>query len=181
MGHGELGVRLNRWSLGTSGQKRNRQEAHLTFEPVLGIDLGTTNSCVAVVVDGEVHVVPDETGSATQASVVSFLKDGSVLVGNQARQESVLDPLNSVVSAKRLIGRPFNSDEISSIRRSLAYRVVKGRKQESFIEVRGQRFGLPEVSGMVLRRMKDIAQAYLGRPVEKAVITVPALNDTQRR
>ncbi len=154
----------------------------MSLEPVLGVDLGTTNSCVAVVLNGSVHVIPDETGDSIQASVVSFLEDGSVLVGNQARQESVVDPVNSVVSAKRLIGRSFDSEQIRSIRRSMPYRVVKGRQQESFVEIRGQKFALPEVSGMVLRRMKDIAEAYVGQPIRKAVITVPAnFNDTQRQ
>ena len=157
-------------------------EESLSFEPVLGIDLGTTNSCAAIVVNGEVHVIPDEAGNPIQASVVSFLGDGSVLVGNHARQEAVVDPLNSVVSAKRLIGQAFDSEQIRSIRRSMPYRVVKGRQQESFIEIRGQRFALPEVSGMVLRRMKDIAEAYVGQPIHKAVVTVPAnFNDTQRQ
>jgi molecular chaperone DnaK len=151
-------------------------------EPVIGIDLGTTNSCVAMVIDGEVHVIPDESGSPLQASVVAFLKGGAVVVGNQAKQEIMIDPVNTVFSAKRLIGRSFDSSEVQRAVRTLPYRVIRGDDQQPFIEIRGERFGLPEVSGMVLRRMKDVAEAYIGRTVSQAVITVPAnFNDTQRQ
>ena len=82
-------------------------------EPVIGIDLGTTNSCVAVVLDNEVHVIPDEHGARVQASMVSFLPDGSILVGNEAREEAVNDPMHTVYSVKRLIGRSFSSKEVT--------------------------------------------------------------------
>jgi len=151
-------------------------------EPVIGVDLGTTNSVVAVVLDGEVHVIPDEDGHNTQCSMVAFLEDGSVVVGNSAKREAIIDPCNTVYSAKRLIGRHFESREVQDALGSLPYKVVKGRNQATQIEVRGERFGLPEISGMVLRRMKDIAERYLKRPVHKAVVTVPAnFDDTQRQ
>ncbi|MEE2789121.1 MAG: Hsp70 family protein [Myxococcota bacterium] len=151
-------------------------------ERVLGIDLGTTNSCAAVLVNDEVHVIPDETGQRTQASVVSFLEDQSVLVGNLAKDERVMNPASTIYSAKRLIGRDFDSPEVASARSALPFRVVKGRRQESFLEIKGERYALPEISGMIVRRMKDLSEAYLGHPMTKAVITVPAnFNDTQRQ
>lgn len=151
-------------------------------EPVIGIDLGTTNSVVAVVLDGEVHVIPDEEGHNTQASMVAFQADGSLVVGNHARREAIVDPAHTVFSAKRLIGRHFDSPPVQAAIKALPYKVVKGRNQVPQIEIRGERYGLPEISGMVLRRMKDIAESYLKRPVHKAVITVPAnFDDTQRQ
>jgi molecular chaperone DnaK len=151
-------------------------------ERVIGIDLGTTNSCVATVLDGAVHVVPDERGARIQASMVSFLADGSVVVGNEARQEQVVDPQNTIYSAKRLIGRHYASKEVKTALQSFPYRIVKGKNNVPLVEVRGERYGLPEISGMVLRRMKDIAERYLRSPVTKAVVTVPAnFNDTQRQ
>ncbi len=151
-------------------------------EHVIGIDLGTTNSVVATVIDGEVHVIPDESGARLQASIVAFLQDGSIVVGNGARQEAVVDPGNTIYSAKRLIGRHFSSKEIKTAVQQFPYRVVKGKNQMPLVEVRGERYGLPEISGMVLRRMKDIAERYLGAPASQAVITVPAnFNDTQRQ
>ncbi len=151
-------------------------------EPVIGIDLGTTNSVAAVVLDGEVHVIPDEEGNNTQASMVAFLEDDSLVVGNHARREAIVDPVNTVYSAKRLIGRHFDSAPVQDAIGHLPYKVVKGRNQVPQVEIRGDRYGLPEISGMVLKRMKDIAERYLKRPVRKAVITVPAnFDDTQRQ
>ena len=150
--------------------------------PVIGIDLGTTNSCVSVMIDGQVHVIPDESGARLQASMVAFLEDGSVVVGNSAREESMIDPANTVASAKRLIGRAFDSQECVLARQQFAYAVLEGKQKAPVIEVRGRRYSVPEISGMVLRRLKDIAEAYLGCPVRWAVITVPAnFNDGQRQ
>ena len=151
-------------------------------ERVIGIDLGTTNSCVAIVMNGAVHVIPDEMGAKIQASMVSFLADGSVVVGNEARHEQIVDPLNTIYSAKRLIGRHYSSREIKTASQSFPYKIVKGKNNVPLVEVRGERYGLPEISGMVLRRMKDIAERYLGGTVTKAVVTVPAnFSDTQRQ
>ena len=135
---------------------------------VLGIDLGTTNSCAAVLFDGEVHVIPDENGAHTQSSMVSFLDDGSILVGNHARDERVINPGSTIYSAKRLIGREFDSPEVSSARSALPFRIVKGRRQESFLEIHNQKYAIPEISGMIVRRMKDLAEAYLGQPVSRS-------------
>ncbi|MEZ4465463.1 MAG: Hsp70 family protein [bacterium] len=149
---------------------------------IIGIDLGTTNSCVAGVVDGHIRVFADENGDRIQASMVSFLADGSVLVGNEARKEQVNDPRNTVYSAKRLIGRHFDSRVVQAARQQVPFEVVRGRNDVPLIEARGEQYGLPEISGMVLRRMRDIAEFNLGRPVTRAVVTVPAnFNDTQRQ
>ena len=151
-------------------------------EHVIGIDLGTTNSCVATVIDGAVHVIPDESGLRIQASMVSFLQDGSVVVGNEARQEQMVDPGNTVYSAKRLIGRHFASKEVKTALQNFPFKLVKGKNNVPLVEIRSERYGLPEISGMVLRRMKDTAERYLRGPAPRAVVTVPAnFNDTQRQ
>ncbi len=150
--------------------------------PVIGIDLGTTNSCVSVMIDGQVHVIPDESGERLQASMVAFLEDGSVVVGNSARAEAVVDPTSTISSTKRLIGRAFDSHECMLARQQFAYEVIEGKQRAPVIGVRGQRYSVPEISGMVLRRLKDIAEAYLGCTINLAVITVPAnFNDVQRQ
>ena len=150
--------------------------------PVIGIDLGTTNSCVSVVTDGQEHEIPDESGERLQASMVAFLEDGSVVVGNSARAEAVVDPTSTISSTKRLIGRAFDSHECMLARQQFAYEVIEGKQRAPVIGVRGQRYSVPEISGMVLRRLKDIAEAYLGCTINLAVITVPAnFNDVQRQ
>jgi molecular chaperone DnaK len=149
---------------------------------VIGIDLGTTNSCVCGVVDGQIRVFADETGDRIQASMVSFLEDGSVIVGNEARKEQVRDPRSTIYSAKRLIGRHFDSKVVQAVAQATPFQVVRGRNDVPLIQVRGEQYGLPEISGMVLRRMRDIAERALGQPAKRAVITVPAnFNDTQRQ
>lgn len=149
---------------------------------VIGIDLGTTNSCVTAVVDGSITVFGDENGERIQRSMVSFLDNGSVIVGNAAQAELVRDPVNTVYSAKRLIGRHFDSKVVQAARQQFPFEVARGRNDVPLIQVRGEEYGLPEISGMVLRRMRDIAEMNVGRDVTKAVITVPAnFNDTQRQ
>ena len=151
-------------------------------EIVVGIDLGTTNSCVAVMINDQVVVIPDEQGRRIQSSIVSFMDDGSLVIGNEAQRELVADPRNTVFSAKRFIGYPFDSKEARKLRAQLPYRVIKGEDQNSMIEIRGEAFALPEISALVLHRMKDLAEQYLGVEVSQAVITVPAnFNDSQRQ
>lgn len=150
-------------------------------ELILGIDLGTTNSCAAVMVDGQVHIVPDEQGAVLQASLISVLRDGTVVVGNEARKEAVTDPINTVFSAKRLIGRSFECNEVVKARKNVPYRIVKGPGNRALIELRGERYAIPELAGMLIRRMRDLAENYVGRPIKKVVITVPAnFNCAQR-
>ena len=148
---------------------------------IIGIDLGTTNSCVAIVEGGEPKVIINEEGTRTTPSVVAFLKDGDeVLVGGPAKRQAVANPENTVYSTKRLMGRRF--EEISSEADSLAYKVVKSGKADAWVEVEGKEYSPPQVSAHVLTKLKKAAEDYLGSEVTEAVITVPAyFNDSQRQ
>jgi len=148
---------------------------------IIGIDLGTTNSCVAIVEGGEPKVIINEEGTRTTPSVVAFLKDGEeVLVGGPAKRQAVANPENTVYSTKRLMGRRF--EEISSEAESLAYNVVKSGKSDAWVEVEGKEYSPPQVSAHVLMKLKKAAEDYLGSEVTEAVITVPAyFNDSQRQ
>ncbi len=148
---------------------------------IIGIDLGTTNSCVAIVEGGEPKVIINEEGTRTTPSVVAFLKDGDeVLVGGPAKRQAVANPENTVYSTKRLMGRRF--EEISSEVDSLAYKVVKSGKADAWVEVEGKEYSPPQVSAHVLTKLKKAAEDYLGSEVQEAVITVPAyFNDSQRQ
>ena len=148
---------------------------------IIGIDLGTTNSCVAVVEGGEPKVIINEEGTRTTPSVVAFLKGGDeVLVGGTAKRQAVANPENTVYSTKRLMGRRF--EEISSETDGLAYSVVKSSKSDAWIEVEGKQYSPPQVSAHILMKLKKAAEDYLGSSVQEAVITVPAyFNDSQRQ
>ena len=148
---------------------------------IIGIDLGTTNSCVAIVEGGEPKVIINEEGTRTTPSVVAFLKGGDeVLVGGPAKRQAVANPENTVYSTKRLMGRRF--EEISSEADSLAYKVVKSGKSDAWVEVEGKEYSPPQVSAHVLTKLKKAAEDYLGSEVTEAVITVPAyFNDSQRQ
>ena len=148
----------------------------------IGIDLGTSYSCVAVLQDGVPQVLPNEWGEVNHASVVSFLDDGSVLVGNAAKRNIITNAENTVYSTKRLIGRYYFSDEVKKAQAVMPYAIVEGENNSVRIQVRNKRFSLPEISALVLKEMKAIADMYLGQPVTKAVVTVPAyFNDNQRQ
>jgi molecular chaperone DnaK len=154
----------------------------MSDEIAIGIDLGTSYSCVAVVQDGQPLVIPNEWGESTHASCVSFLEDGSVLVGNAAKKNIITAPEATVYSAKRLIGRYYFSDEVKKAQAVMPYNIVEGENNSVRIEARGQSYSLPEISALVLKEMKAVAETYLGRPVTKAVVTVPAyFNDNQRQ
>jgi len=151
-------------------------------EIAVGIDLGTSNSCVAVSLHGRVDVLPNAYGESTTASVVNLAEDGSITVGNAARANIIHDPKNTIYSAKRLIGRYFFSEEVKKAQAICSYQIVEGENHSVRIEVREEVFSLPEVGAMVLRELKSIAESRLGRPVHKAVVTVPAyFNDNQRQ
>ncbi len=151
-------------------------------EIAIGIDLGTSNSCVSVMRDGELHVLSNAYGEATTASVVAFRPDGSISVGNSAKANLIHDPTNTIASAKRLIGRYFFSEEVNKASAICAYEIVEGENHSIRIKARGEEFSLPEIGAMVLREMKSIAESRIGQPVNKAVITVPAnFNDNQRQ
>jgi molecular chaperone DnaK len=148
----------------------------------MGIDLGTSNSCVSIIEEGQPVVVANEWGELTHSSTVSFLEDGSVLVGNDAKRRIITDPANTIYSAKRLIGRFFFSDEVGKARQIMPYAIVEGPNSSVRIAVKDQIYSLSEISAMVLKELKAIVEAHVGHPVSKAVITVPAFfNDTQRQ
>ena len=154
----------------------------MSDEIAIGIDLGTSNSCVSATVAGEPQVLRNSCDEATTASVVAFKNGGEILVGNQAKAQIVLDPPTTVSSAKRLIGRYSFSEEVKKAQAVFAYEIIGDESNSIRIRVRNEEFSLPEISGFVLREMKQIAEAKLGRSVTQAVITVPAyFNDNQRQ
>src|SRR2546426_1150398 len=147
---------------------------------VIGIDLGTTNSVVAVMEGGDATVIPNQEGSRLTPSVVAFTKDGEILVGQVAKRQAITNPENTVFSIKRFMGR--RHDEVVQEIKLVPYKVVKASNGEARIEVRGKQYAPPEISAMILRKLKEAAEAYLGEKVTQAVITVPAyFNDSQRQ
>ncbi|MEI6137165.1 MAG: Hsp70 family protein, partial [Chloroflexota bacterium] len=149
---------------------------------VIGIDLGTTNSCVAVMEGGEPRVVPNAEGGRTTPSVVAMAKDGERLVGTVAKRQAVTNPQNTVYSAKRLMGRKFDDVEVQRLARIAGFKIVKRDNGDAGIEMGDRQYSPPEVSAMILQKLKADAEAYLGEPVNEAVITVPAyFNDAQRQ
>lgn len=152
----------------------------MAHEKIIGIDLGTTNSCVAVMMGGESTVIPSAEGGRTTPSVVSFLKDGSRTVGQVAKRQAVTNPEHTVFSSKRFIGRRFN--EVQQELKYVPFHVTEGGKGEASIKIGDKAYSPPEISAMVLQKMKQSAEEYLGESVKKAVITVPAyFNDSQRQ
>src|SRR5256886_3138485 len=147
---------------------------------VIGIDLGTTNSVVAVMEGGNPTVIPNQEGSRLTPSVVAFTKDGEILVGQVAKRQAITNPENTVFSIKRFMGR--RHDEVVQEIKLVPYKVVKAANGEARIEVRGKQYAPPEISAMILRKLKEAAEAYLGEKVTQAVITGPAyFNDSQRQ
>ncbi len=154
----------------------------MSDEVAIGIDLGTSNSCVAISDGRKVEVLRNSYGEAITASVVAFRDNGSFVVGNAAKANLIHDPHNTVASAKRLIGRYSFSAEVKKAQERCAYKIIEAENYGVRIGIRDEVFSIPEISAMVLREMKTVAEARLGRPVEKAVITVPAyFNDNQRQ
>src|SRR2546422_9696194 len=147
---------------------------------IIGIDLGTTNSCVAVMEGGEPKVIPNEEGGRTTPSVVGFTKTGERLVGQVAKRQAITNPENTVFSIKRFMGRRY--EEVQEEIKKVPYKVVPGPGGDVRIEIRGKQYSPPEISAMILRKLKEAAEAYLGEKVTQAVITVPAyFNDSQRQ
>ncbi|HDI82236.1 MAG TPA: molecular chaperone DnaK, partial [candidate division WOR-3 bacterium] len=148
-------------------------------EPIIGIDLGTTNSVVAVVEKGEPVVIPNPEGGRTTPSVVAF-RDGERIVGVQAKRQMIMNPENTIYSIKRFMGRRFN--EVQEEMKYVTYKVVEGPHGDARVKVGDKVYSPPEISAMVLQYLKKAAEDYLGREVKKAVITVPAyFNDSQRQ
>src|SRR5476651_1954451 len=147
---------------------------------IIGIDLGTTNSVVAVMEAGEPVVIVNHEGARTTPSVVAFAKDGERMVGQVAKRQSVTNPENTVFSIKRFMGRKF--DEVTSERSRVPYAVVRASNGDAWIDARGKQYSPPEVSAVVLQKLKEAAENHLGEKVTDAVITVPAyFNDAQRQ
>ncbi|MEC8313952.1 MAG: molecular chaperone DnaK [Verrucomicrobiota bacterium] len=147
---------------------------------VLGIDLGTTNSCMAVMEGGEPTVIPNAEGGRTTPSVVAFTKDGERLVGSSAKRQAVTNPLNTIFSIKRFIGRKY--DEVESEIDLVPYKIIKASNGDAHVKIGEKVYSPPEISAMILQKLKTDAEAYLGEGVTQAVITVPAyFNDSQRQ
>src|SRR6202163_3306731 len=145
----------------------------------IGIDLGTTNSCMAVLEGGEPTVISNAEGGRTTPSVVGFAKDGQRLVGSPARRQQVTNPQNTIFSIKRFMGRKF--DEVSEEMKIVPYEVVKGPNDDVRVKAGGKEYAPPELSAMILQKLKTDAESYLGEAVAEAVITVPAyFNNAQR-
>ncbi|MDP6030362.1 MAG: molecular chaperone DnaK [Arenicellales bacterium] len=149
---------------------------------IIGIDLGTTNSCVAVMEGGKPKVLENSEGDRTTPSVVAFTEDGEVLVGQSAKRQAVTNPHNTVFASKRLVGRKFDEKVVQHDLELMPYKIVKAKNGDAWIEAGGQQMAPPEISARVLQKMKQTAEDYLGSEVTEAVITVPAyFNDSQRQ
>jgi molecular chaperone DnaK len=149
---------------------------------IIGIDLGTTNSCVAVMEGGEPKVIENSEGDRTTPSIVAYTDDNEVLVGQSAKRQAVTNPSNTLYAIKRLIGRKFTDKEVQKDIDLVPYKIVKADNGDAWVEVKGNKMAAPEISARVLQKMKKTAEDYLGEPVTEAVITVPAyFNDSQRQ
>src|SRR5438105_11445796 len=149
---------------------------------VIGVDLGTTNSCVAVMEGGEAVVIPNSEGSRTTPSMVGFTEAGERLVGQIAKRQAITNPEATVLAVNRLIGRKFDSDEVRKCISVSRYRIVSADNGDAWVELRGKRYSPAEISAMILSKMKQTAEDYLGEQVSEAVVTVPAyFNDSQRQ
>ncbi len=147
----------------------------------IGIDLGTTNSVVAVVQGGEPVVIPNQEGNRTTPSVVAFTDKGERLVGQVAKRQAITNPENTIFSIKRLMGRKYNSKEVKEAMKRLPYKIVEAPNGDAHVEIMGKRYSPPEISAMILQKLKQAAEDYLGEPVTDAVITVPAYFDDSQR
>ncbi len=149
---------------------------------VIGIDLGTTNSVVAVMQAGETVVIPNQEGTRTTPSVVAFTDKGERLVGQVAKRQAITNPEKTIFSIKRLMGRKYDSPEVQNALKKLPYKIVKAQNGDAHVEVDGKNYSPPEISAMILQKLKKAAEDYLGEEVTEAVITVPAyFNDSQRQ
>lgn len=149
---------------------------------VIGIDLGTTNSCVAVMDGKEPRVIENAEGARTTPSMIAFTKDGERLVGQPAKRQAVTNPQNTLYAIKRLIGRPFNDKQVQEMMKTAPFDIIKGDNGDAWVEIDGEKYAPSQISAMVLQKMKETAESFLGEKVTKAVITVPAyFNDSQRQ
>ncbi len=148
---------------------------------IIGIDLGTTNCCIAFIEGGKPHVIPTKEGSRTIPSIVGFTEKGDRLVGHIAKRQMITNPTNTVHAVKRLIGRKFNSPEVQRARSLLPYQVAEAPNGDIRVRIKDRDYAPPEISGIILSRLKEIAEDYLGTEVDEAIITVPAYFDDSQR
>ena len=149
---------------------------------IIGIDLGTTNSCVAVMEGGKPRVIENSEGDRTTPSIVAFTNDDEVVVGQVAKRQAITNPANTLYAVKRLIGRKFDDEVVQRDIKMVPYKIVKAKNGDAWVEARGKQMAAPEISARVLQKMKKTAEDYLGEEVTEAVITVPAyFNDSQRQ
>src|SRR4051794_24345424 len=148
----------------------------------IGIDLGTTNSCVAVMEGGQAKVIENAEGMRTTPSIVAFTRDGEVLVGMPAKRQAITNPENTIFAIKRLIGRRYDDPIVEKDKGMVPYKIVPGPNGDAWVEVKGKKYSPSQISAFILTKMKETAESYLGQKVEQAVITVPAyFNDAQRQ
>ena len=149
---------------------------------IIGIDLGTTNSCVAVMDGGEAKVIENAEGDRTTPSIIAYASDGEILVGQPAKRQAVTNPNNTLFAIKRLIGRQFNDDVVQKDIKMVPYKIVKADNGDACVEINGEKMSPPQISAQTLKKMKKTAEDFLGEPVTEAVVTVPAyFNDAQRQ
>ena len=149
---------------------------------IIGIDLGTTNSCVAIMEGKNTRVIENEEGMRTTPSMVAYTEDGEILVGMPAKRQAVTNPENTLFAVKRLIGRRFEDPVVRKDMEMVPYKIVRADNGDAWVQVRDEKKAPAQVSAEILKKMKATAERYLGMPVEKAVITVPAyFNDSQRQ
>lgn len=149
---------------------------------IIGIDLGTTNSCVAVLENGKAKVIENAEGDRTTPSIIGYTDDGEILVGQSAKRQAVTNPLNTVFAVKRLVGRKFKDDVVQKDITMVPYKIIAADNGDAWVEVRGEKMAPPQISAEILMKMKRTAEEYLGEKVTEAVVTVPAyFNDSQRQ
>ncbi|MCQ2044688.1 molecular chaperone DnaK [Stutzerimonas kunmingensis] len=149
---------------------------------IIGIDLGTTNSCVSILENGKAKVIENAEGGRTTPSIIAYANDGEILVGQSAKRQAVTNPHNTLYAVKRLIGRRFDEDVVQKDIQMVPYKIVKADNSDAWVEVNGQKMAPPQISAEILKKMKKTAEDYLGEAVTEAVITVPAyFNDSQRQ
>jgi len=149
--------------------------------PIVGIDLGTTNSCAAIFEGGEPKVIPNREGTRTTPSVVAFQESGEILVGLPAKRQAIINAENTIFGIKRLMGRKFNDSVVQEWKKRVPYKIVEAPNGDAHVEVRGKRYSPPEISAMILRKIKQDLEEYLGQEVKDVVITVPAYFDDSQR
>ena len=149
---------------------------------IIGIDLGTTNSCVSIMEGSQPKVLENAEGARTTPSVVAFTDDGEKLVGQPAKRQAVTNPENTIFAVKRLIGRNFEDPTVKKDIAAAPFKIVNSEKGDAWIEAKGEKYSPSQISAFILQKMKETAEKYLGQEVTKAVITVPAyFNDAQRQ